>query len=348
MISRLQLTTTEIQLIEQLLANVSRQFTSPEDPAFLHDAVVISHELPIRTRQFLNTFRLSEPSDAVVCVISGYPINHTKIGPTPLGRGEKSDTDRTLQEQMLLVLFASLLGDPVAWSTQQAGHIIHDISPVKGQENDQTGSSSETELLFHTEDAFHPYRGDYLGMMCLRNYNQASTSIASNRALSMLTKEQVKKLVQPCVFIKPDASQFEKHDFPDMAGLSTEVISEFIRYSDEKIKKMDDFPEAVPVLFGDPRSPYIRVDCPIYMDTLDDETEDAIKALSDAFKQDQEDLTMSAGEICFIDNLRSVHGRNPFTPRYDGNDRWLKRVNITRDIRKSRDMRITDTSRIIF
>lgn len=348
MISQLQLTTAEVQQIEQLLADVSQQFSSPEDPAFLHEAAVISHELPIRTRQFLNTFRLSEPDDAAVCVISGYPIDQEKIGLTPLGRGDKADTPRTLSEQMLLVLYASLLGDPVAWSTQQAGHIIHDISPVPGQENDQTGSSSKTELLFHTEDAFHPYRGDYLGMMCLRNENQAATSIASNRALSMLTQKQLQKLFEPCVFIRPDASQFEKHNFPEMAGLSQAVISEFIRYSDEKIRKMDESPEAIPVLFGDPRSPYMRVDCPVYMDTLDEEAEDAVNALSRAFERDQEDLVMKAGEICFIDNFRSVHGRKPFTARYDGSDRWLKRVNITRDIRKSRDMRITDTSRIIF
>ena len=348
MISQLQLTTAEVQQIEHLLADISRQYSSPEDPAFLHEAGIIAHELPVRTRQFLNTFRLSEPDDAVVCVISGYPINQKKSGLTPLGRGDKADTARTLSEQMLLVLFASLLGDPVAWSTQQAGHIIHDISPVPGQEDDQTGSSSKTELLFHTEDAFHPYRGDYLGMMCLRNENQAATSIASNSALSMLSSKQIEKLFQPCVYIRPDASQFEKHDFPEMAGLSEEVISEFIHYSDEKIREMDQSPQAIPVLFGNPRSPYMRVDCPVYMDTLDEEAEDAVSALSNAFERDQKDLTMKAGDICFIDNLRSVHGRKPFTARYDGLDRWLKRVNITRDIRKSRDMRITNTSRIIF
>jgi Fe(II)/alpha-ketoglutarate-dependent arginine beta-hydroxylase len=348
MISQLLLNASEVHQIEQLLADVTRQYSSPEDPAFLHEAIVISHELPLRTRQFLNTFRLSEPKDAVVCVISGYPIDHKKIGLTPLGRGEKSDTNRTLNEQMLLVLLASLLGDPVAWSTQQAGHIIHDVSPVPGQENDQTGSSSETELMFHTEDAFHPYRGDYLGMMCLRNENKTATSIASNHALSMLTEKQIHKLFQPCVFIRPDASQYEKHTFPKIAGLDEEVVTEFIHYSDEKIKEMDESPEAIPVLFGDRRSPYMRVDCPAYMDALDDETEDAVNALGRAFEMEQKDLTMKAGDICFIDNLRSVHGRKPFKASYDGNDRWLKRVNISRDIRKSRDMRITDTSRIIF
>jgi len=39
-----------------------------------------------------------------------------------------------------------------------------------------------------------------------------------------------------------------------------------------------------------------------------------------------------------------VHGRKPFTARFDGTDRWLKRVCITRDLRKSRDARAHSTS----
>jgi hypothetical protein len=34
------------------------------------------------------------------------------------------------------------------------------------------------------------------------------------------------------------------------------------------------------------------------------------------------------GQLLLIDNDVAVHGRAPFTARYDGTDRWLKRVNI--------------------
>jgi len=33
---------------------------------------------------------------------------------------------------------------------------------------------------------------------------------------------------------------------------------------------------------------------------------------------------------------------------YDGTDRWLKRINLTRDLRKSRASRLTADSRIIY
>jgi alpha-ketoglutarate-dependent taurine dioxygenase len=59
------------------------------------------------------------------------------------------------------------------------------------------------------------------------------------------------------------------------------------------------------------------------------------------------DLVLQAGDICFIDNYRAVHGRRPFKARYDGTDRWLKRVNIARDLRKSRGLRVSNLSRVI-
>ncbi|HYG65572.1 MAG TPA: arginine beta-hydroxylase, Fe(II)/alpha-ketoglutarate-dependent, partial [Thermoanaerobaculia bacterium] len=60
------------------------------------------------------------------------------------------------------------------------------------------------------------------------------------------------------------------------------------------------------------------------------------------------DVVLEPGEICFIDNFKAVHGRRAFRARYDGEDRWLKRVNIVRDLRKSRAVRPSAASRTIF
>ena len=349
MINKLILNEDEIRQAKQLLTDLTREFSSPEDATFLHEAVPIAHELPIRARRFINDFRLKE-DEGGVGIISGYPIDNEKIGPTPLDRGSKQDSSRTLEEQFLLVLFGSLLGDPVGWSTQQAGHIVHDISPVKGQETDQTGSSSKEELFFHTEDAFHPYRGDYLGMMCLRNNAQAATTVASSKYLSNLPEDVIRVLREPRFVIRPDKSQFEKHECAKASGLTQKDFEKFLAYSDAKIKEMNNNPQPMAILFGDPNDPYIRVDCYVYMDALDDEAQQAIDMFNDVFSNALYDLELEPGQICFVDNLRVVHGRRTFKypARYDGHDRWMKRVNITRDLRKSRDMRMTSTSRIIF
>ncbi|WP_280252487.1 TauD/TfdA family dioxygenase [Nocardia abscessus] len=45
---------------------------------------------------------------------------------------------------------------------------------------------------------------------------------------------------------------------------------------------------------------------------------------------------LSPGELLLVDNDVAVHGRVPFTARYDGTDRWLKRVNIRLPERRRR------------
>jgi alpha-ketoglutarate-dependent taurine dioxygenase len=61
-----------------------------------------------------------------------------------------------------------------------------------------------------------------------------------------------------------------------------------------------------------------------------------------------QDFVLKPGDFVFIDNYRTVHGRRPFKARYNGYDRWLKRINITKDLRKSRDARLASTERHIY
>ena len=350
MIDKIFISEKENQDINALLYSLRKEFFSPESTEFLHEAAVASHELPLRIRRFLNDFRLKETESAPTCILSGYKLDENKIGLTPTDRGSKDDLARTAEEQMLLVLLGSLLGDPISWATQQAGHIVHDVSPVKGQECDQTGSSSLEELFFHTEDAFHPYRGDFLGMLCLRNKNQAATTVASRNLLANLPAEHIDILFEPRFIIRPDASQFEEHDFKKTDEITETAFINFLESSKERIERMNNNPEPKPILFGNQENPYICMDCFIYMDALDSEAESAISNLQNVLNAEKKEIELKAGEICFIDNLRAVHGRKPFKypARYDGQDRWMKRINVTRDLRKSSDLRMTSASRIIF
>jgi hypothetical protein len=59
-----------------------------------------------------------------------------------------------------------------------------------------------------------------------------------------------------------------------------------------------------------------------------------------------EDRAVEPGDIVFIDNFQAVHGRKPFRARYDGRDRWLKRISVVRDLRKSREPRLSAASRV--
>ena len=68
MIDTLVFTFDENQNLDAMLQELRKDFSSPESTDFLHEAVVIAHELPRRVRNFLNNFRLRETDSADVCI----------------------------------------------------------------------------------------------------------------------------------------------------------------------------------------------------------------------------------------------------------------------------------------
>ena len=97
-----------------------------------------------------------------------------------------------------------------------------------------------------------------------------------------------------------------------------------------------DSPEPVAVLFGNLEQPYLRID-PTFMSTRpgDLEAQCVLDKLVAQLEANLRDLVIETGAISFLDNERVVHGRAAFEARYDGTDRWLKKLLVTRDLRKS-------------
>ena len=77
------------------------------------------------------------------------------------------------------------------------------------------------------------------------------------------------------------------------------------------------------------------------------EARNALDALLRQLRSSQYDVALEPGDLLIIDNYRAVHGRKPFRARYDGRDRWLKRISVTRDLRKSRAARSSADSPVI-
>jgi Fe(II)/alpha-ketoglutarate-dependent arginine beta-hydroxylase len=343
---KLELSDSEIESIRELITDVASEYKSVEDADFLNHAALYAHQLPWRLRSFLNDFRLKEPASSF-CVISGYPVNHSAIGSTPTHWKWKSDAQRSLHEQILLVLQGCLLGEIFGWATQQDGQLVHDVLPIKGNENEQLGTGSEQLLWWHTEDAFHPFRADYIGFLCLRNPDNVAT-IFGALDVEKLSPAHVDILYQPRFIIRPDESHQEKTGSDLRKTERRNTAQDSISDVYEKIKKMNTSPEKVPVLFGSLSAPYMRLD-PYFMDPLNDdpEAQQALDALIALINANLIDLILRPGDFCFIDNYRAVHGRHPFKARYDGQDRWIKRICITRDLRKSRQARADSAARVI-
>jgi hypothetical protein len=314
-VHRLALTEEELGEIRLLVREVAARHSSVEGADFLDNVSTYAHEMPRRLRVFLNTFRLTEPSG--VCLISGYPVDDAKVGKTPPHWRKKPDGSYTTDVEVFLNLCGALLGDALAWSHQRDGLMCQDLVPIEGHASKMIGSGSELELVWHTEDASYSYRGDYIGLMCLRNPDAVPTTFALIDEVR-LDLDQVEVLFEPRFVFRPDPSH-----------------------------PTDSEGEKASVLFGDPRFPYVRFD-PYCMDRPEtDEARSAMDYLTRAIDENLTGVALLPGECLFIDNYKAVHGRSSFKARFDGTDRWLKRINVARDLRKSRAVRKAPASRVI-
>src|SRR5713101_3003421 len=103
-----------------------------------------------------------------------------------------------------------------------------------------------------------------------------------------------------------------------------------------------------PILFGNKSFPYLRVNLNNTSAQPDDG--EAIKALEELKRVLQKNATVvvfEPGDCWYIDNLRVAHGRWPFQPRFDGTDRWLKRLYVSSSFRQSAACRATPASRTL-
>jgi len=308
-ITRIHIGEQDAQAIGSLVDRLVAEIPGLNFEDHLERLAVLCHELPERLRTILVNFRLlNQPSAGLV--LYGLPIDLDAIGPTPL-TDDLTDYPREVRRTTALqLLIASLLGDPMSQAGVRDGKMILDICPLPGDEKTQLASSSTGGLEYHNEDAYHDNRPDWNLLLCLRNPDRVPTTFC--RVIDLPLSEEVKEtLFQKKFILSPDSSHINSADTRRVAVLS-----------------------------GDRRSPFVRID-PAFMPRRlgDDAAEKALVTIIDAFDGGLQDVVLAPGEIMIIDNLRCVHGRRPFSPHYDGNDRWLRVLTVAADLRRSEGMR---------
>ncbi|MFB6888191.1 arginine beta-hydroxylase, Fe(II)/alpha-ketoglutarate-dependent [Kitasatospora sp. NPDC056327] len=312
----------------------ARDYPGSDAAAFLADAPVIAHELPRRVRTFLDRARLDERPH--VLLLRGNSVDDELLGPTP-EHWRSARTRGSRPFGFLLVLYASLLGDVFGWATQQDGRVVTDVLPTRGSEDSLVSSSSRQELGWHTEDAFSPYRADYVGLLSLRNPDGVATTLAGT-PLDALDERTIDVLFQERFLIRPDHSHL-----PANNSAQRPDDGEF-----EEIARAVRAPVPVPILTGHRAAPQLRVDSDFSAPAAgDEEAARVLRLLRERVDAALYDLVLGPGDAAFIDNRRAVHGRRSFQPRYDGRDRWLKRINVTSDLRRSRVVRASAESRVL-
>lgn len=309
----------ESEQVNDLLQRLVNDYSSPCEEAFLLRAKTYAIQLPPRVLLRVNEFRCLDDHNGSF-LLRGFQIDDAHLEETPYTINREIDERSAVREGFMLMLMISLLGDAFGWSTQRDGALINNVLPLRSHEADQLSTGSIVDLDWHTEEAFHPYRADYLALLCLRNPDNVPTIVGSVRDIH-IDERHKKTLFAPRYIFHTDKN-FQNGSFDLTAPTS--------------------------VLFGDFDDPYVKID-PSFMNTVPGDTEAAValEEITIAFKKALYEVVMQQGDVLFLDNYRVVHGRKAFRPRFDGKDRWLKRVNVTADLRKSRALRQSHNSRII-
>ncbi|MFE3071899.1 guanitoxin biosynthesis L-enduracididine beta-hydroxylase GntD [Streptomyces sp. NPDC059247] len=320
--------------IEELLAHPEVARRDPGEQGFHDDAWELAARVPVGLRRFLEDFRRND--SAAAFLLRGFGVDDEAVGPTPRNWSEAASGGRTRREELFLAVIGKCLGEVFSWPTLQNGRMIQNVLPIEGEEAQQSGHGSDVLLEWHTEDAFHPYRCDYLSLFGVRNHDRVPTTLASVREVK-LSPEVRRVLSERRFYILPDDEhlrQLAVHR-PDDPGLL-------------RVRAMRDNPEPVAVLFGAADSPYLRID-PYFMRCVDGDAgaELALKELVAELERAQQDVVVDAGTLLVVDNYLAVHGRRSFTARYDGTDRWLQKAVITRDLRRSRGTRDSAAGRLV-
>jgi Fe(II)/alpha-ketoglutarate-dependent arginine beta-hydroxylase len=271
--------------------------------------------VPAGLRAVVTSFRDDDRVSALR--ISGLQVDPDRCGPTPSSWQEALDDNGQELEEAQLALVAAQLGRPFSWPTIQNGRMVQNLMPVKAEREAQSGHGSVT-LEWHTEDGFHEDRCRYLLLLGIRNPDRIPTTIGDVHDVR-LTDRHREVLRERRFHIRPDPEHLRQlAEFaPDSAAL-------------RRAREMHARPDPVSILFGSAEAPFLRLDAP-YTSAVpgDAEAEEALKAIVTELDQAQEDVVVGEGDLLIVDNYRAVHGRRAFAPRFDGTDRWLKRISVS-------------------
>lgn len=303
--------------IQTIIEELRNEYGLAENEEFITNAMILANELPDHLIQAMHDLSDVQEHSGLL-LIKGFEPREA-LPSTPKSWFKKDSYSPCFESDFLAIMLASVLGEPFGFETQQKGKLIHDIVPIKGREYAQEGANSLEMLNFHTEDAFHPFRADYICLHCLKNPSQIGTLVSGVRDFA-LTPEEIDILFE----------------------------SRFHHLSDDTHTENTISPPLDSILFGNKQSPYIRFDCDFSIARDNDwKAKQIVSRLKQEIDRCFREVPLSPGDFCFIDNYKWLHGRKSFKANYDGHDRWLRRFNIKTDLFEAADYRVNSTSRML-
>lgn len=273
---------------------------------FLATAKDVSERLPGDMADALDEFDAHGNQDGYL-LLRGLPVEpNEQLPATPTSTPAPVDRELLTMEAML-ALAGRRLGLHTGYRELRSGTVYHDVYPSPGAHH-LSSETSETLLEFHTEMAYHVLQPNYVMLACSRadHERRAATLVGSVRKavhlLSDETKEHLFERPIPCCV-----------DVAFRGGVEDPGAIANVR-----------------PLYGDGGDPLLGYDREL-LAPEEPADKEAVAALSHALDEVTESVHLVPGDVLIIDNFRTTHARTPFSPRWDGNDRWLHRVYIRTD-----------------
>jgi L-asparagine oxygenase len=297
---RLVLQSEDIEKIERIIKKIDDISPLDTPDLFCKKCKEVCSDVPVRVKNYLLNFA-KYGSETGYLLIQGIQIDEVTLPKTPNNNNFGVGGNTVLAK--IQALFINIIGEMISYEAEGYGRIFQDVVPIKKMEKDQTSLGSNTELEIHTEQAFSELRPDILCLSCLRGDPDAFTYILPvEKIINTLTTQEIQTLYKPLWKTGVDMSfKLNNHDF--INGDTRGPLS---------------------ILSGSQNDPILIFDQDL-MKGLDNISQNMIKKIVDIYYSNRLQHNLLPGEIIFIDNRRAVHGRSPFFPKYDGNDRFLVR-----------------------
>ena len=228
---------------------------------------------------------------AGVLIVHGLPIP-TDLRATPTE--PYSEIGEATGTECLLLGIGMLVGKVIGLKAWRGGHRVHNVYPLPADAETMKASGS-VRMAMHSELAFRLGAPDALALLCLRGGTlPPSTAFCDLRPLwnrfDAITQSH---LMEPAF------------GFPRGSAGSAALT------------------ERKPIVAS--REGGLRFQYDNGVRGATPKHEEALRVLREGIAETAAQTTLGPGDLVVIDNLHMVHGRTQFSPRYEGNDRWLQR-----------------------
>ncbi len=308
-----QVTDDERDHIARAAGLLSQRYGSIDSPEFRRMLPALAGQhLPQRLYMLLADFRdaFQRTDYGALILKKMLNVDQDSLGPTP-ARWQEAELEKIKPYEFITALIHGALGGTLAqfYYQRKGGGFSHCVIQDPAMKETETGAG-EVELRPHTESANLHHSPDFITFLWLRNIERVPCYLFSIRSLDLAEKRYEKILREP-IFKKP--------------LVADNLASEAQQWADQ----------AVPVLYGNPLHPWLRVDFIEQLSSGADQSQRAQQAL-EAFEQDARAATYTAlvpggGDLCVLNNKMCAHGRGPVQAGVDSNanaveKRWMLRM----------------------